>query len=296
MPIPRRTIAAVVLAAVCLAGGLAFWRSRDAAAFFATPALLGRFPAEDGGVLRVDFEALRRGGFLGEPKAAAEPEYREFLEGTGFNYRRDLDLLVASLSASGTFFIARGRFDWPRVQAYAVKHGGSCFENLCRAQGSVPERKISVVRLRSDAIGLAVGTDELAATRLARAGTPVGGAIPDGPAWVSLPGIWLRRGGFVPDRLKIALSGLVNADRIVVRLLAGTDGVLAQMDATCRNSGEADVLASQLRTAAAALLGSASEDGIGRALAGGEFSVVGSVVTGKWAVGRDFLDTLTAGL
>ncbi len=292
----RRIAGIATIAVVCLAAAGAFWRSRESAAFFATPALLGRFPVEDATVVRLDFESLRQAGLLGESKAPLESEYKEFLDGTGFNYRKDLDLVVATISASGTFFIAKGRFDWDKLQSYAVRHGGSCFESLCRAQGSLPERKISFVRLRADAIALAVSTDELAATRLANQGPPVTAQLPEGPAWLSVPGIWLRRGGFVPPGLKLALSGLVNADRMVVRLVPSADGagIVGQMDATCRSAQDARVLASQLRVAATTL-GSNTDD-LAKALAGGKFEATGAVVTGKWALDRGIIDTLTTGI
>jgi len=292
----RRIAWIAACVAVCLAAAGAVWKWRESSAFFDTRALLSRFPAEDGTVVRVDFALLRKAGLLGEAKAPLEPEYQEFVQGTGFNYRTDLNLLIASASAGGTYFIAGGRFDWDKLKAYAARHGGSCFENLCRAEGSVPERHISFLKLRSDAIALAVAKDDLAVARLANQGTPVTGVIPEGPAWISVPGAWLRQGGFVPAGLKVALSGLLHADRVVVRIAGGQGGSNpeALLEATCRTARDADLLTSQLRLAAEGLKGGTDE--LGKALAAGVFSVSGSTVTGRWPVRREMLETLTAGI
>ncbi len=108
-----------------------------------------------------------------------ESDYkRSFFDGTGFDYKRDLDSVVASFSGAGNFFIARGRFDWAKLRAYAVREGGSCYKDLCRIQGSKPERHISFLPLRDDAIALAVSTNDLAATQLTKTGQPITAAIP----------------------------------------------------------------------------------------------------------------------
>ena len=91
------------------------------------------------------------------PKSAPEPEYKQFVNSTGLDYRRDLDLVVASFSPSGNYFIARSSLDWNKLRDYATRQGGSCYQDLCRMQGSTPERHISFLPLRHDAIAVAVG-------------------------------------------------------------------------------------------------------------------------------------------
>ena len=118
---------------------------------------------------------MRRAGLLTESKVPLEPDYKSFLDGTGFDYRRDLDSVTATFSGSGNYYIARGRFDWKRLQEYVAKQGGSCYQDLCHVQGSTPERRISFLPLRNDVMALAVGTDDMAATRLTKAGQPVTG-------------------------------------------------------------------------------------------------------------------------
>src|SRR5580704_4667831 len=199
-------------------GAVVIYRIHATRAFFNPPALLSRFPAEDALVMSADFSALRRAGLLAASKSPLEPEYKQFLEGTGFDYKRDLDSVVASFSRSGTFFIARGRFDWKKLRAYAAREGGSCYQDLCRIQGSTPERHISFLPLRDDALALAVSTNDLAATRLTNAAEPVTTPLPSSPVWLSVPGEELRRPDALPPGLHLMLSALTSTERVVITL------------------------------------------------------------------------------
>ena len=163
---------ALLAVALATAGGV-WYQMHRTSAFFDTRALLSRFPAEQATVVSANVSLLRKAGFLEVSQAPPEAEYKQFLDGTGFDYKRDLDSVVASFSSQGTFFIARGRFNWVRLRDYAVRQGGSCYQDLCRMQGSTPERHISFLPLRHDALALAVSTNDLAATRLAQQGQPV---------------------------------------------------------------------------------------------------------------------------
>ncbi len=297
----RIGLAAVVLAAVCLAAafGWAKWRESR---FFETAVLLSRFPMEDASVLRVDVAALRAGGYLGASKLPLEPEYKQFLDGTGFDYRRDLELVIASFSKSGNFFIARGHFDWNKLRNYARQRGGSCYQELCRVQGSTPERHISFLPLRDDALALAVSTDDLAATRLSTAGQPVTVPVPNAPAWVSIAGSALRQPGALPPGIRVVFSGLVNADRVVVTVDAAPTGVAAHLEANCRTQDDARILASQLRSTTDLLKqaslreAKAPKDELTQMLVAGSFDQTDRRVTGKWPVAKTLLDSLTSGI
>ena len=303
MPRSRRLVTLVILfAGTALVGGAAWFRIHASRSFFDPPALLSRFPAEDALVLSADFATLRRAGLLTQSKATLEPEYKQFLDGTGFDYRRDLDTLVASLSRSGTFFIARGRFDWKKLHDYAARQGGSCYENLCRMQGSTPERHISFLPLRDDALALAVSSDDLAASRLTKTSARVIASLPSTPVWFSVPGTILQQQGALPPSMHLMLSALTKADRVVVTLGPGGPGIEAALDATCRTPDDAKILASQLRAttsilkAALARDKTISEDGLATMLTAGTFDQMDRRVTGKWPVQRSLLDALTTGL
>src|SRR5690242_2018902 len=104
---------------------------------------LPRLPSGDAAVLSIDFAALRAGGLfdlLSGSMVAEEPEYKTFVERTGFDYRRDLDHAYLAFPSDGVFFLVRGRFDWKRLEAYAREQGGGCSNGLCRMPGSLPAR------------------------------------------------------------------------------------------------------------------------------------------------------------
>src|SRR5579871_4644163 len=81
-----------------------------------TPAgLLMRLPGKDAVILSIDFAALRRAGLLdllARSKTPEEPEYKQFVNKTDFDYTQDLDLALASFHSTGKFFLLRGRFHW----------------------------------------------------------------------------------------------------------------------------------------------------------------------------------------
>lgn len=282
--------------------GLAFahrtWKAHE---FFQPELLFSRFPAEDAIALSVDFAALRKAGLLAESKSRPEPDYQAFVDGTGFDYRRDLDLLAASFSGSGNYFIARGRFDFEKLRDYAARQGGACFEALCRAPGSRPERHISFLPLRSDTLALAVAADDLAAARLANPGTPVTAKLPGSPVWFIAPGAVLRKPDAMPAGLRMMVSSLANVDRVVVTVGPGSSGIVAQLETASRSADEAGVLTSQLQATTAAIRNDLPRDGksgdeLARALAAGTFRQSGTRVTGAWPVSRALIDSLTTGM
>lgn len=298
---PRRIAFAAVfagLAVLAIAGGYRFESSRS---FFEPKHLLSRFPAEDALAVSIDVAALRRAGLL-ESKASPEPDYRQFVDGTGFDYRRDLDSLSASFAQSGSYFIARGRFHWDKLRDYTIRQGGSCYKDLCRVAGSRPERHISFLPLRGDAIALAVSMDDLAATRLTKTGAPITAPIPDAPVWISVPGAELRRQTSLPPDMHLLLSALAGADHIVVTLGPAGNAIEARMEATCRTPEDAKNLASRLRSVTTLLKDAATrdkppaDDEITALLMSGNFDQNDRRVNGKWPVRRSLLDALTAGI
>jgi hypothetical protein len=291
-----------LMALLLLAGGAIWFGVHSSRQFFDQQVLLSRFPAEDALAMSVDVATLRTAGLLNDSKMTLEPEYKQFLEGTGFDYKRDLDSVAASFSRSGNFFIARGRFNWAKLRDYAIREGGACYQDLCRIQGTRPERHISFLPLRNDAIALAVSTNDLAATLLTKTGQRVTAAIPSAPVWLSVPGSELRRQDSLPPGMHLMLSALTNTDRVVLTAGPGTPGMEIRMDATCRTQDDARILASQLRSTTAMLREAAARDktapndGLAALLTGGSFDQSDRRVTGRWPVAKSLLDALTSGI
>src|SRR6266581_6429195 len=137
----RLLIGSGVGVALCAIAVVAYFKTRD----LPPESVLAHLPSENAAVLSIDFAALRQGGvfdLLAGPVVEEEPEYKTFVQKTGFDYRRDLDGALISFPPGGVFFLVRGRFDWKRLESYAQEQGGECSRGLCRMPGSVPARKI----------------------------------------------------------------------------------------------------------------------------------------------------------
>jgi hypothetical protein len=292
----------IAFSAIVLAGAaIALMQLRSSRAFFDERNLLSRFPAEEALAMSIDVSSLRKAGLLKPSGISVEPDYKQFVSGTGFDYRRDLDSLVASFSRSGTYFIARGHFDWARLREYAARQGGSCYQDLCRVQGSKPERHISFLPLRKDAIALAVSSNDLAATILTKAGQRVTADLPIAPAWISVPGSELRKQDALPPEMHLMLSALSTADRVIITFGPSGSGIEAQLQATCRTTTDAGVLASQLRSTTSMLKealvrSKAAKDDITAFLTAGIFDQADKRVTGHWPVSPGLIDALTSGI
>ena len=223
-----------------------YQRNRMAAA---SPAgMLRRLPPENATVLFVDFDTLRRGGvlkLLASSKTAEEPDYQTFVRATGFDYQKDLDTAAVSFSSDGEFFVVKGRFDWPKLRAYAEGQGGGCEGRLCRMQGSTPARRISFLPLQPNLMALAVSTDASAATRLAESSTNGVQPLdpPRDPVWLSVPAESLKAPGQLPPGRSVLhrRAGIRRQDFAVTRprrrsVRSETAGDLPHVE-RCRSAG-----------------------------------------------------------
>ena len=81
-----------------------------------------------------------------------------------------------------------------------------------------------------------VRTDDLAANRLTKPGNPITATLPTAPVWMIIPGTALHDSAAVPAGLRLMLSALTNADRLVVTVEPSSGNNLdAKMEATCRS-------------------------------------------------------------
>jgi hypothetical protein len=268
-----------------------------------TAALLTRLPSRDSVVLFVDFDALRRGGvlqMLAGPKLAEEKEYKSFVAKSGFDYKEDLDSALAAFHPDGYFFLLRGRFDWKRLQSYVTEQQGSCFNTLCRLQGSTPERKISFFPLRPNLMALASSRDEFAASRMqdpdryARAID-----VPDSPVWFSLPSSVLKSSQTLPAGTRMFAKSMEEAEKITISVVPDAGRFVAKLDATCRSTRDAAFVAAQLSQATSILRQMIEREkrkpnpsDLSGVLTAGVFRSEGRRVTGTWPLERAFFETL----
>lgn len=131
----------VALFAILLAGYAAYYFLVDpfAPPSGSPPELIALVPSESEWVAYVDLAAWRSSPLLEHLKGAfpnpqEDPEYREFVRDTGFDYSRDLDRAVLALlpvsdprlrrqSSFQVIVFADGRFDRDKISTHALKSG-----------------------------------------------------------------------------------------------------------------------------------------------------------------------------
>ncbi len=293
-------IAAVAIAAGGFAG-VRWYHGRP----LGPAAMLERLPQSDAVVFYADFEALRRGGVLQilDSGKAEDPDYREFARTIGLDWRRDLDRAMLAIAPSGKFILAEGRFDWPRLRAYAEKQGGACQNAMCRLNGSTPERRISFLPLRADLMALAVSTDEWAVRTLASE-PPAAGATepPAAPVWLKIPGSALRSPSGLPDGTRMFARSMEQADYAVLSLQPDGQRLAARLDVHCESAKDAADIAGELSHATSLLREMIARErqtpnpaDLSGVLSSGNFWSQGTRVYGNWPIEREFLRNLLGG-
>jgi hypothetical protein len=295
----RAWLLIALIAALCGAavGGASWYRARAEG----PAALLKHLPRSGALILYVDFAALRRAGILGAiqaPAATEDPEYRDFVRRTDFNYSRDLDTALAAFTPAGRFLLLRGRFDWGSLRSYAQSEKGECRNTLCRMRGSTADRQISFFPLQSNLMALAISQDDSAAVRLQESVEGSMPEIPDAPVWFSIPPELLRSGG-LPEGVQPFARSLENAESVVLSLAPEGKQVAARMNVRCRTNKDAADLTSELSKATALLRTVIEQEhrapnpaDLGGVLASGAFLSADARVMGYWRIEQAFFDNL----
>ncbi len=290
---------------VALCGGalfaLIFYRARPL-----TPAaLLKRLPAKDSLVLAIDFASLRRAGvlqFLDTSKMGREADYEKFVEETQFNYTKDLDYAVAAFGPYGKFILARGRFDWKALRAYAKSQGGQCYNSLCRMPGSALDRHISFISVQANLMALAVSATDDAALLMETPQTPVGAVDlpePDAAVWMYLPPAILKSPGQLPEGTVLFARSVDEAKNVTLGFAPDGDRIAARLNVLCKNDQDALVTTAEL-TKVTEVLRSVIAHAGQRAnpgdwsgvLSSGTFENKGSRVLGYWPIERAFVQNM----
>jgi hypothetical protein len=288
---PRaKTLFVVGAGVLILAGmlGVALWNARIPTD---PGSLLKRLPTQDAAVVGVDFAALRRDGFvqwLDRSKTPEEPDYLAFVQETGFDYKRDLDYVLASFAPDGEFFLVKGAFNWAKIEEYVLRQHGSCFDHLCRVSGSTPERHISFFPLKHNLMAMAVATDDTAAARLQKPGPQSDIDVPAAPVWMTLSAGALRGSRHFTE----FASALTGANRVTLTAAPSGAAFEARLDAICRDAQQAGALTMQLRTLTNMLPRDAG--GVAGLLRSGTFEQSSSHVFGHWPVSTDFVQSIAA--
>ncbi len=294
--------AAVVAAFVAAAAGVYYFKFDRAV----KPAsLMASLPGKDGAVVFMDIRALRSAGVLdslGGSGVAEEADYKAFVAVTHFNYRDDLDTVVASFRNGDFYALASGRFDWVSLRNYALTQAGKCAGDLCSMPSSQPGRTISFYPFRSGVMALTVSRDVNAAAAFRGSLPPFAGTIALQPLFVSIPGALFKDDEKVPAGTRLFSKILESTKRADFTFGPKGTGYELSMDAACASDKEAEAALNQfdgvtevMRKYFARVNQTPSPKDLSGVLTSGIFRRDGAHVRGAWPIERGFFENLTGG-
>lgn len=248
--------------------------------------------------LAIDVQALRTAGIIEKfaGKSAEEPEYLAFVKETGFDYKKDLDLVLASYSAEETLAFLTGNFDWSSLRHYAATHGGACDGDTCRMPASTPGRRLSFARLASSQIAFASSADSEAVTKLTRSSGAKPSLPPSQPIWFLIPPDLLKDTSVLPGAARMFATALSTSREVLIAIDGTAAGYQARLEAECETPEQATQMARELQAATTVLQrtmpptkGPQTLSGI---LSAGKFSSENTKITGLWPIDAGFFDAI----
>lgn len=291
-----------VLVVALSAGLVAVVRWRKNAVSYDAAHMIAALPIDHATVFYADVDALRKAGILdllAGSKAGEEPDYRKFVEQTGFDYRRDLDSVAAAFVSNASYFTVHGRFQWKQLAAYAIAQGGECRYTICSLPGSSLDRNISFYPLQPDVLALAVSSEANGVSMIAPSTVLKLTSLAPEPVWITAPAAVLTKPGALPESVQALLGPVARAEKIT--LAAGSQGTQAQLrlSVLCKSDEDAEAVKRELASATDALRNASAPDRPTagqpdwvRLLRGGTFARSGAEVTAIWPLERSFLEAL----
>jgi hypothetical protein len=284
--------------------------------------LFSRLPADQALHLYLDIANARSSqavrALFGSQSHEA-PEYRQFVEGTGFNYLTDLDAAALSMSQDQIHLVAQGRFDEQRIRSYLTGQGGQCDAPLlvepCAIPASQTGRLLSFRMLDGDLLAMANAAEPDAVARLAA------GPSPDARGFATLAQSFVDRGGILwltvdPPSLERAMqdppAGALNLMLFARALETAERGYLGlensenaslvlRLRGVCSSEQKAEKLGEML-SSLNRLVGGAIEMGAqggppspwSSVIKSGTFVREGNGVEGRWRIPGELLKQLAA--
>jgi hypothetical protein len=299
----RQLVALFLVACALAAGGIYWFGARRAA----RPSdLVGYLPTANASVVYIDVDAMRRSGILSivaGSKSTEEPDYRQFVRETNFDYGQDLDAVAAAFKDGRVYFALRGRFRWSNLKDYALRQGGSCHNDFCVVQGSQPNRRISFYPLKPDVMAMAIGPDDFAAYQVATESGKLALATPQEPVWAMIPAAALQGIDSLPAAAKAYVPALQGAQQIVFSIGSDRDQRLQLgVHVTCKDPSAASALLTQfegttkaLRDLLARQHAKPNPADLSSVLVAGSFRRDERQVYGAWPISRPFVDAIAGG-
>lgn len=265
-------------------------------------ALLACLPPGEGPTIYIDLGMLKKTGVLdqlaGKP-GEEDADYRQFVEASGFDYRRDLDAVVVQWRRGTALFVLAGRFNQELLETYVRNNRGQCVRSFCSLQGSSPDRRISFHPLGRRLMAMSTGADPMGAASIHQPIAQYSFEPPPGPVWISLPASSLHAEAGSPVWLSVLFNALQGVQRAVLTIEFRTGGFELVLDAPCDSNDKAKLIAERLTSATAGLKDLIVRSGRtpepsspAAALSVGTFRAEGNVVRGKWPLNRAFLEGL----
>jgi hypothetical protein len=296
----RQLIALFVVACALGAGGIYWFRARSAAR---PSSLVVYLPTTNASVVYIDVDAMRHSGILGMvagSKAAEEPDYRQFVNDTKFDYRQDLDAIAGAFKDGRVYFALRGRFHWNNLKDYAVRQGGSCHNDFCVLAGSQPNRRISFYALKPDVMAMAIGPDDFGAYQVANESGKLALAAPKEPVWALIPAVALQTMDLLPAAAKAYVPALQGAEQIVFSMDSGRDQQLRlAVHVVCKDVPAASMLLTQLEVTTKTMRELLAREkrrpdpaDLSGVLVAGSFRRDDRQVYGAWPIPKAFVDAI----
>jgi len=296
-------LAALVIILCAGAVGLAHWWR--ASRHIDATALVECLPRDRSTHVYIDVEALRRNGLLdlvAGSSAVEAPDYRQFVDQTGFNYRTDLDAVAAGFTGGDVYLALRGRFDWKQLAKYARGQGGKCLNAICEMPASTPDRHISFYPLKYDVLALAVTRQDRSVTMIGPGQSSNPPQLSPEPVWISMPSFAFSDVNNFPAGTHAFLSPLAQAQNIVFAIGPEGNRLQIRLDAACANPESAAALAAQMTATTAYLKKMLERDhmtpnagDLSGVLVAGAFQQKDQRVVGTWPVERSFVEALATG-
>lgn len=259
----------------------------------------------------MDVGLLRSAGILdllAGSKGAEEPDYKKFIEQTGFDYRTDLDAVAAGFRDGDEYFAVQGRFKWNQLAGYAQSHQGKCevgdSGRVCSMPASQAGKTISFSLLRRDVLALAVARDPQASRLIFPGFWKDPPTIPTAAVWVSAPPYIFADTSSLPAGLGPFRTQLARARNTVFTLGPSPDQKAFELRMTvdCTAPDNAAKMAAQFSSVTDLLKKMLDRDklkptsaDLSGVLAAGRFEAQKDQVTGTWPIERKFIESLVSG-
>lgn len=254
----------------------------------------------------LDVAMLRQAGILdqiaGSPALEAD-EYRAFVQGTGVNYRTDLDAVAIGFRDNDRFIALQGRFDWDRISNYAQVNGGACIDGQCLMRSeNLSRHTLSFYMPRADVLAFATAESQTANEMIAPGTWEDTPDVPDDAAlWALAPPYVFTDLGDLPAGTRSFISPLADATQTEFTLGPSEDleSFVLRMavdwpdaEAAQENADELRETTELLRSMIARQNMTPNAADLSGVLTSGTFTSEGTQMTASWPISPEFFETL----